>query len=451
MHLRGLKRLVRIIGPALLATVAGVWVLTRKPPERNSSEASKPRDGHADSQQESSAPIRPAAATAVDATLGKAIAVLLFVSTALLIGGWVDALVSNLSRGALLIEPFQYVAPRVVQIPTVPGFAGPAVAPGTVGASTLSDRQVHNLGLHATVIVDVRGLTVRGEGAATLHCVLHVAIPNRMFTALVDRASSLPVATLPSDAPVQVRPRFGNVALSLHIVSQTQSGVSVSEPSRVDLPLGGFSGITVIGEPGVVGGEGVPTMDVPLDLGAIGSPVAYPFDSYFGIGHMSLTFPVSLSYQNPSFEISGFLPLDVRFAVSTLGLRGAVTQDTQGIPTGGSGYFVKIERDGQTRWGIILSLLIPFSFFLILIHALFLTNWGRGARVHELLFSIAAVLFTVVPLRTIVVPPSLQGQLTRFDILLGFLGTLVIGLVFVRYGTQILRAEHGTTEQEADA
>lgn len=167
-----------------------------------------------------------------------------------------------------------------------------------------------------------------------------------------------------------------------------------------------------------------------LDISIAGGPSSFPSDRY------AFDLTMYADIRDAVDRTGYFAPAKPVVDMSGLdpGL-GAVVTGPNG--KGNVHFQLEIARVPLITMYTYVVALVPICFALLFLHLLFINPASRMIPLADFLVALAATALAVLPLRTVLVPPDIQG-LTRVDTLLG-VGLLTLSaLGLARYSRDVL-------------
>ena len=187
--------------------------------------------------------------------------------------------------------------------------------------------------------------------------------------------------------------------------------------------------------PRTLGGRGKDYARIPISMSVIGTPGSYPNDQYSAeviIGSLHLPKYVARS------SISMAPPRIFADLALTTGMNGfhAEYLAQQNVarfasiagfvsPLPYAKFSWKMERDVRSVTFIYVLSLVPLCIVAVMVHLTLTARELDSAMVLQLIVGLAAVLFTVLPLRIVLVPGGIGG-LTRLDYVLGLMMAILL-------------------------
>lgn len=442
-----MKRVVWVIIIGFISTSLGIiWVILQKrdqashdhsailssspPPVSQSTNNLQP---HSDlkKQKRNKTPMR----------IRKAIAVLLVLTSLGFFVPWLLNLAINLS----LLPPFGGFE-NIATFPPPKGFetaVSVPVASYPLSFNTISTASGTFSESHATLTLTLSQIKNEAATQASLMGVFNLSLPTALQSQVCSNAINVKLTTLHEicggGTPVaiqtqhegfQLKPQYAEKVLNLQILNGLTDDIfSTTIPLKALFPpLPSYSGEDIATD-----------IRIPLKLSMISQGKAYPNDWYWGQASINISLPDGVYIYPSPGVFNPALPCDVRI-VSSAGMENiAVALDQEkGAYPDSHNLRLLATRNGSFCWLVYLTIVcLPFAFLLLIGYIFFRSREKDDEPFYSVALNAIVAVLAVIAIRQILVPPDLQGLLTRLDLILITEGTGLLMLVFVAYAVQI--------------
>lgn len=255
-----------------------------------------------------------------------------------------------------------------------------------------------------------------------------------------------------------LKPAYAAQVLTLSIdpishdpaLTTTQALFTTTIPAKeIFLPPLPFAGVGCVSTNYPIGDSTHIHFTTPVTLPLVSQGATYPSDWYQSTFEVVVSLPPGWYIPNMlvGSGLLGYLPTDMHVALdtSTSHYMASVGQATlslvyPNIVFGSNLLLLQVNRTANSQWfDYSTAVCIPLILILILGHGL----WKRKERdsLFNVLLNVLIAIITVAAIRQILVPPDLQGLLTRLDLLLGTEGMILLAIVCSTYAWKIIKSD----------
>lgn len=361
----------------------------------------------------------------------KIVAIILIVISVCLVILWIARLVEN-----LLLLPIPKLPNDLVNYPTVPVVVDPLNSPNSVSINAFS--QLNSKEPRATLTLTINQIKNETSSEATLMGSFDLVIPPELLMKICDTKGQTDETTenyckgkgfvfqQTKYQGLQLKPQYASESLNLSIFNALGfSGFSKTIPlNAFFLP---FSSADLV------------HIQIPVTFSLISQGEAYPDDWYWGDTSISLNLPSQTYVYDSASNITFNLPTDIRVLASAgIGNMTIEIEQWKNLPSLDSDLTILATRSFPF-WALVYltTILITLAFLTFISHTLFASKKSREEPLQNVFLNTFLVILTVVAIRQILVPPDLQGFLTRLDLFLTFTGTVILGLILTKYAVGI--------------
>ena len=179
------------------------------------------------------------------------------------------------------------------------------------------------------------------------------------------------------------------------------------------------------------------TVSVPVSINFAGETASYPGDWYHASDYFSLQLPNELSLRTGT-GFGGILPITM-YVSSNFQFRDfiiKVKRDTTENSTVYQPLEMLIVRSSSTKYYIYSMALLPVLLSLVFAHSNFTKRKHNEQITVNLFLEVSAILFSVLPLRSVLVPSDFD-RLVSIDLILGLGIALMILFAFIVYAQEV--------------
>ncbi len=253
--------------------------------------------------------------------------------------------------------------------------------------------------------------------------VVHIKIPDSVKENLWD--SNGYISTIDNDHPnaLILRSTYENSEITLITFSSFLSNVE----SEIKVPLGEF--YTDYAESPIT---------VPFTINFSGESSTYPGDWYYAENYFSLSLPDPIWLRDNDAGFNATIPINL-YISSSFQMRDFNAIIKRGIKNNDIPSFllkILIVRDGTTKYYIYAMAFLPILLSLVFAHSNFVIQKNKEKVVGNIILEVAAIMFSVLPLRSVLVPSNLDG-LVSVDLILGLGIALMVFFALIIYAQEV--------------
>ena len=254
--------------------------------------------------------------------------------------------------------------------------------------------------------------------------VIHINIPNSVKERLWSNNEYIVLPDTDYPNNLTLRNEYKELEISLIIFS---SYLSTSE-SEIKIPLFQF-----FADPANN------TVSVPVSIKFSGDLSTYPGDWYHAENWFSINLPNAISFRNGDSGFGGTLPFNMFISTNSqignfdIKVRRNVEKNIN------KSFFLLemlIGRDQITKHYIYLMASLPVLLSFVFAHSNCSNHKNKGKIARNFIIEVSAVIFSVLPLRTVLVPSYIDGLVT-IDLILGFGIALMVLIALIIYAREV--------------
>ncbi len=180
------------------------------------------------------------------------------------------------------------------------------------------------------------------------------------------------------------------------------------------------------------------SVSIPVSIKFSGELSSYPGDWYHAEHYFSINLPSAIFFRNGDSGFGGTLPFNMyissNFQIGEFDIKVRRNSENNSMP------FFSLEmliiRDAITKYYIYAMASLPILLSSVFAHANFSNQKNKEKIMGNIILEVSAVMFSVLPLRSVLVPSYLDG-LVSIDLILGLGIALMVLIALIIYAREV--------------